>query len=91
VELGGGSERVFYQTAQGLRDPGHEIHLFCQNFCIRWPSLSQQARSLARQYIWNTYHEKFEQAVLSHSSQSEPEPLIGEVALPAFSRSHHGL
>src|SRR5512139_3951620 len=36
-ELRGGTERVFYQTAVGLRDRGHEVHLFCQKFCVPVP------------------------------------------------------
>lgn len=31
-ELRGGTERVLYRTAEGLRDRGHEVHLFCQQF-----------------------------------------------------------
>ena len=51
LDLRGGTERVFYRTAEGLRERGHEIHLFCGEFgippppgtcghrvpCIRWP------------------------------------------------------
>lgn len=51
LELRGGTERVLYRTAEGLRDRGHEIHLFCGRFlipppegvfahrvpCISWP------------------------------------------------------
>jgi len=37
LELRGGTERVFYRTAEGLRDRGHEIHLFCQQFRIPPP------------------------------------------------------
>lgn len=36
LELRGGAERVLYLTAKGLRDRGHEVHLFCQRF--RFPS-----------------------------------------------------
>ena len=32
LDLRGGTERVFYRTAAGLRDRGHDIHLFCQKF-----------------------------------------------------------
>ena len=49
--LKGGSERVLYRTAEGLRDRGHEVHLFCGQIsipppprtslhwvpCFRWP------------------------------------------------------
>ncbi len=49
--LKGGTEMVLYRTAEGLRDRGHEVHLFCGGFsipppprtsahwvpCIRWP------------------------------------------------------
>ncbi len=37
LELRGGTERVLYRTAEGLRDRGHEIHLFCQLFRIPPP------------------------------------------------------
>lgn len=36
-ELRGGTERVLYRTAEGLRDRGHEIHLFCQQFRMPIP------------------------------------------------------
>ena len=38
LEFRGGTERVFYRTAEGLRDRGHEVHLFCQNFRIDPPA-----------------------------------------------------
>jgi UDP-glucose:(heptosyl)LPS alpha-1,3-glucosyltransferase len=38
LELRGGTERVLYHTAEGLRDRGHEVHLFCQQFRIPPPS-----------------------------------------------------
>jgi UDP-glucose:(heptosyl)LPS alpha-1,3-glucosyltransferase len=34
----GGTERDFYMTAKGLRDLGHEVHLFCSEFAIPPPS-----------------------------------------------------
>ena len=34
----GGTERDFHLTAKGLRDLGHEIHLFCSEFAIELPS-----------------------------------------------------
>jgi len=34
----GGTERDFHLTAKGLRDLGHEIHLFCSEFAIEPPS-----------------------------------------------------
>ena len=51
LELKGGTERVLYRTAEGLRDRGHEVHLFCGAFrippppgvaahrvpCLHWP------------------------------------------------------
>jgi UDP-glucose:(heptosyl)LPS alpha-1,3-glucosyltransferase len=37
LELRGGTERVLYRTAEGLRDRGHEVHLFCQQFRIPIP------------------------------------------------------
>ena len=36
-DLRGGTERVFLQTAIGLRDRGHEVHLFCLKFCTPVP------------------------------------------------------
>src|SRR5881628_1830652 len=33
-----GTERDFHLTAKGLRDLGHEIHLFCNKFTIEPPS-----------------------------------------------------
>lgn len=50
-DLKGGTERVLYRTAEGLRDRGHDVHLFCGYFrippppgttghrvpCMRWP------------------------------------------------------
>jgi UDP-glucose:(heptosyl)LPS alpha-1,3-glucosyltransferase len=38
LELKGGAERVLYLTAEGLRDLGHEIHLFCGEFHIDPPA-----------------------------------------------------
>jgi len=38
LELRGGTERVFFQTAVGLRDRGHDVHLFCQKFCVAVPN-----------------------------------------------------
>ena len=37
LDLGGGTERDFYCTAEGLRDLGHEVHLFCAEFLIPPP------------------------------------------------------
>jgi UDP-glucose:(heptosyl)LPS alpha-1,3-glucosyltransferase len=34
----GGTEVDFYRTASGLRDLGHEVHLFCAEFAIEPPS-----------------------------------------------------
>jgi UDP-glucose:(heptosyl)LPS alpha-1,3-glucosyltransferase len=34
----GGTERDFYLTATGLRDLGHEVHLFCGEFAIDPPT-----------------------------------------------------
>ena len=36
-DLRGGVERVLYRTAEGLRDRGHEVHLFCGKFSIPPP------------------------------------------------------
>ena len=38
LELRGGTERVLYRTAEGLRDRGHEVHLFCHQFPIAPPT-----------------------------------------------------
>ena len=37
LDLRGGTERVLYRTAEGLRDRGHEVHLFCGEFSIPTP------------------------------------------------------
>lgn len=37
LDLRGGVERVLYRTAEGLRDRGHEVHLFCGKFSIPLP------------------------------------------------------
>ncbi|HKA35146.1 MAG TPA: glycosyltransferase family 4 protein [Candidatus Binatia bacterium] len=37
-ELRGGTERILYRTAEGLRDRGHEVHLFCGEFVIEPPT-----------------------------------------------------
>ena len=37
LDLAGGTERDFYLTAQGLRDMGHEVHLFCGEFAVSPP------------------------------------------------------
>jgi UDP-glucose:(heptosyl)LPS alpha-1,3-glucosyltransferase len=36
-DLRGGTERVLYRTAKGLKDRGHEVHLFCGQFRIPPP------------------------------------------------------
>jgi UDP-glucose:(heptosyl)LPS alpha-1,3-glucosyltransferase len=38
LDLKGGTERDLYRTAEGLRDLGHEIHLFCSEFGVAPPS-----------------------------------------------------
>lgn len=38
LDFRGGTERVFFQTALGLRDRGHEVHLFCQKFYVPAPA-----------------------------------------------------
>jgi UDP-glucose:(heptosyl)LPS alpha-1,3-glucosyltransferase len=38
LDLKGGTERDLYLTAAGLRDRGHEVHLFCAEFAIKPPS-----------------------------------------------------
>jgi UDP-glucose:(heptosyl)LPS alpha-1,3-glucosyltransferase len=37
LDLSGGTERDFFRTAEGLRDLGHEVHLFCGEFGIPAP------------------------------------------------------
>jgi len=37
LEFRGGTEQVLYRTAVGLRDRGHEVHLFCGEFIIPPP------------------------------------------------------
>jgi UDP-glucose:(heptosyl)LPS alpha-1,3-glucosyltransferase len=38
LDLKGGTERDLYLTAEGLRDLGHEIHLFCSEFAVQVPA-----------------------------------------------------
>jgi len=38
LDLRGGTERDFFRTAEGLRDLGHEVHLFCGEFDIPPPA-----------------------------------------------------
>jgi len=38
LDLRGGTERDFYLTAEGLRDLGHEVHLFCAEFRVAPPA-----------------------------------------------------
>lgn len=44
LDLGAGTERDFYRTAEGLRDLGHEIHLFCGRYAIAPPQGVQAHR-----------------------------------------------
>lgn len=44
LDLTGGTERDFYRTAEGLRDLGHEVHLFCAEFQIPAPEGIQVQR-----------------------------------------------
>ncbi len=37
LDLKGGTERDLYRTAEGLRDLGHEVHLFCGEFGVPPP------------------------------------------------------
>ena len=41
LDLRGGTERDFYRTAEGLRDLGHEVHLFCGEFRVPPPAGTQ--------------------------------------------------
>ncbi|HEX7226745.1 MAG TPA: glycosyltransferase family 4 protein [Candidatus Binatia bacterium] len=38
LDLKGGTERDLYLTAEGLRDLGHEVHLFCGEFAVQVPA-----------------------------------------------------
>ncbi|MBI4527652.1 MAG: glycosyltransferase family 4 protein [Deltaproteobacteria bacterium] len=38
LDLRGGTERVLFRTAEGLRDRGHEVHLFCGEFRLPPPA-----------------------------------------------------
>jgi UDP-glucose:(heptosyl)LPS alpha-1,3-glucosyltransferase len=38
LDLKGGTERDLYRTAEGLRDLGHEIHIFCSEFGVPPPA-----------------------------------------------------
>ena len=37
LDLNGGTERDLFQTAEGLRALGHEVHLFCSEYGVRPP------------------------------------------------------
>jgi len=37
LDLNGGTERDLFKTAEGLRDLGHEIHLFCSEYKVDVP------------------------------------------------------
>jgi len=37
LDLNGGTERDLYRTAEGLRDLGHEVHLFCSEYGVAAP------------------------------------------------------
>jgi UDP-glucose:(heptosyl)LPS alpha-1,3-glucosyltransferase len=49
LDLKGGTERDLFQTAEGLRELGHEVHLFCSEFDIAAPSgvISHRVPTLA--------------------------------------------
>ena len=49
LDLKGGTERDLFQTAEGLRELGHEVHLFCNEFDIAAPSgvIAHRVRTLA--------------------------------------------
>lgn len=44
LDLNGGTERDFYRTAEGLRDLGHQVHLFCAEFGVSPPEGTQPHR-----------------------------------------------
>ena len=44
LDLAGGTERDLYRTAEGLRDLGHEVHLFCAEFEVPPPEGVQAHR-----------------------------------------------
>lgn len=44
LDLNGGTERDFFKTAEGLRDLGHEVHLFCSEFGVASPAGTQGHR-----------------------------------------------
>jgi UDP-glucose:(heptosyl)LPS alpha-1,3-glucosyltransferase len=48
LDLHGGTERDLYRTAEGLRDLGHEIHLFCDEYGVEPPpgTYAHQVRAL---------------------------------------------
>jgi len=37
IDLKGGTEKDFHRTAEGLRDLGHEVHLFCSEYGVPAP------------------------------------------------------
>ncbi|MGH7816741.1 MAG: glycosyltransferase family 4 protein, partial [Candidatus Binatia bacterium] len=37
LDLNGGTERDLFKTAEGLRDLGHEVHLFCSEYGVARP------------------------------------------------------
>lgn len=38
LDLRGGTEQDLYRTAEGLRDRGHAVHLFCSEFSVQAPA-----------------------------------------------------
>lgn len=44
LDLKGGTEKDLYRTAEGLRDLGHEVHLFCCEFGVPAPAGVQSHR-----------------------------------------------
>lgn len=38
LDLKGGTERDLYRTAEGLRDLGHDVHLFCSEYGVAAPA-----------------------------------------------------
>jgi hypothetical protein len=59
LDLKGGTERDLYVTAAGLRDLGHEVHLFCGEFAIAPPvGTFRAAEAGLIRYFWKSWRGK---------------------------------